>query len=159
MTAVDADSHTSYRVTFKPNCSLTQSGRVRVVLLLTVIPCGIAIGFSLLGAWMVLPFVGMEICALAYAFYYVNSHASDYESISIDGDSLLVERCTGQHLSQYQLNPYWVNVVQHEQENGELRLGLRSHGKEIEVGRYLTRKQRESLAEQLQKRTGTFFRD
>jgi uncharacterized membrane protein len=159
MIAVEADSRTSYRVTFKPNCSLSQSGKVRVVLLLTVIPCCIAVGFGLLGAWLVLPFVGMEICALGYAFYYVNRHASDYESISIVGDSLLVERCTGQHLSRYQLNPYWVNVVKHEQENGELRLGLRSHGKEIEVGRYLTRKQRESLAEQLQKRTGTFFRD
>jgi uncharacterized membrane protein len=159
MTAVDADSHTSYTVTFKPNCSLTQSGKVRVVLLLTVIPCCIAIGFSLLGAWMVLPFVGIEIFALAYAFYYVNSHASDFERISIEGDSLLVERCTGQYVSQYQLNPYWASVVRHEQPNGELRLGLLSHGKEIEVGRYLTRKQLESLAEQLQKRTGKYFRN
>ncbi len=159
MLAVDADSCTSYRVTFKPNCSLSQSGKVRVVLMLTVIPCCIAIGFGSLGAWLVLPFVGMEIFALAYAFYYVNSHASDYESICIEGDSLLVERCTGQYLSQHQLNPYWAKVVRHEQANGELRLGLLSHGKEIEVGRYLTRKQRESLAEQLQKRTGTFFRD
>jgi uncharacterized membrane protein len=155
----DVDSHTSYSVTFKPNCSLTQSGKVKVVLLLTIIPCCIAIGFSLLGAWLVLPFVGLEIFALGYAFYHVNSHESDYESISIDGDSLLVERCTGEVVSQYQLNPYWASVVRHEQPNGELRLGLLSHGKEIEVGRYLTRKQRESLAEQLQKRTGTFFRN
>jgi uncharacterized membrane protein len=157
MFAVEVDSCTSYSVRFKPNCSMSQSGKVRVVLLLTVAPCCIAIGFSLLGAWLVLPFVGIEICALGYAFYYVNSHASDYESISIDGDSLLVERCTDQHLSQYQLNPYWAKVVRHELANGELHLGLLSHGKEIEVGRYLTRKQRESLAEQLQKRTGTFF--
>ncbi len=159
MTAVDADSYASYSVTFKPNCSLTQSGKTRVVLLLTVIPCCIAIGFSLLGAWMVLPFVGLEIFALAYAFYYVNRHANDFERISIEGDHLLVERCTGQHVSQYQLNPYWASVVRHEHPNGELRLGLLAHGKEIEVGRYLTRKQLESLAEQLQKRMGKYFRN
>jgi uncharacterized membrane protein len=155
----DVDSHTSYSVTFKPNCSLSHSGKVKVVLLLTIIPCCIAIGFSLLGAWLVLPFVGLEIFALGYAFYYVDNHESDYESISIDGDSLLVERCTGQVVSQYQLNPYWASVVRHELPNGELRLGLLSHGKEIEVGHYLTKKQRETLAEQLQKRTGTFFRN
>jgi uncharacterized membrane protein len=149
----------SYSVTFKPNCSLSAIGKVKVVLLLTIIPCCIAISFSYIGAWLVLPFVGLEIFALSYAFYHVNSHSSDYERISIAGDNLLIERCSGQQLSQYVLNPYWAKVVRHELANGELRLGLQSHGKEIEIGCYLTRKQRESLAEQLQNRIGTFFRN
>ena len=145
-----------YNVTFKPNCSLTASNKRNVVLLLTIIPCCIAIGFGILGAWFVLPFVGLEIGALAFAFYYVNSHESDYESISIDGDSLLIERGHGKQISQQELNPYWVNVERIELPSGELKLHLISHGKRIEVGRYLTRKQRETLADQLQKRTGTF---
>ncbi len=153
-----SEAGSGYRVTFKPNCSLSANGKVKVVLLLTVIPCCIAVGFALLGAWLVLPFVGLEIFALGYAFYHVNSHDSDYESISIDGDSLVIERCNRQQLTKYVLSPYWAKVVRHELPNGELHLGLLSHGKEIEVGRYLTRKQRESLAEQLQKRTGTFYK-
>jgi uncharacterized membrane protein len=153
------DSQLSYSVTFKPNCSLSTSGKQKVVLLLAVIPCCIAIGFSLIGAWMVLPFAGLEIFALGYAFYYVNSHDSDYESISIDGDSLKIERSVGQVVRQYELNPYWVKLVRHEQPNGTLRLGLVSQGKEIEVGRYLTTEQREKLAVQLQKRIGTFFKN
>lgn len=148
----------SYSVTFKPNCSLSASGKIKVVLLLTIIPCCIAIGFSFIGAWLVLPFVGLEIFALGYAFYNVNRHNDDFERISIDGDNLLVERCTGQQVSLHTLSPYWAKLVRHESPNGELRLGLLSHGKEIEIGRYLTRKQRESLAEQLQKRIGTFFK-
>jgi uncharacterized membrane protein len=148
----------SYCVTFKPNCSLSASGKIMVVMLLTIIPSCIAIGFSLIGAWLVLPFVGIEIFALGYAFYHVNSHSSDYESISIDGDSLLVERGNLQHVSKHEINPYWTSVVRHELPNGDLHVGLLSHGKEIEVGRYLTRKQRELLAAQLQIRTGTFYR-
>ena len=151
----DSDS-SSYRVTFKPNCSLTAKAKRNVVLLLTIIPCCIAVGFGMLGAWFVLPFVGLEIAALSFAFYYVNSHESDYESISIDGNSLLVERGSGQQVSQCELNPYWVRLQRLELPNGELRLILISHGKSIEVGRYLTRKQREVLADQLQKRTGAF---
>jgi uncharacterized membrane protein len=158
MTLAVVDSFASYKITCKPNCSLTATGKVKVVLLLTVIPVCIAVGFSLLGAWWVLPFVGLEIFALGFAFYHVNRHAEDYESISIDGDNLVIECCSKKQISQFVLNPYWAKVVRHKMPNGELRLCLMSHGKEIEVGRYLTQKQRISLAKQLQARVGTPYR-
>lgn len=145
----------SYQVTFKPNCALTSDQKKKVVLLLTFIPCCIAVGFVIVGLWLVLPFIGLEIVALGYAFYYINSRESDYESISIIGDTLVVERSNKQGVNQYEFNPYWVKLLRRELPNGELRLSLLSHGKEIEVGHYLTRAQREALAYQLQKRTGT----
>jgi uncharacterized membrane protein len=154
MVVSEVDAYNSFKVTFKPNSALSALSKQKVVILLTVIPCVIGIAFCFLGAWLVLPFVGLEIAALAYAFYYVNRHETDYESISIDADSLIVERCVGEHVSQQVINPYWVKVVQHELPNGELHLYLQSHGKEIEIGRYLTRKQRELLAGQLKQRTG-----
>jgi uncharacterized membrane protein len=154
MIVPEIDAYNSFKVTFKPNCALSAANKQKVVILLTVIPCVIGVAFSLLGAWLVLPFVGMEIAALAYAFYYVNRHEADYESISIEGDSLVVERCIGETVSQQVVNPYWVKIVQQELANGELHLYLQSHGKDIEIGRYLTRKQRELLARQLKQRTG-----
>lgn len=150
----EIDAYNSFKVTFKPNSALSAIGKQKVVLLLTVIPCVIGIAFCFLGAWLVLPFVGLEIAALAYAFYYINQHETDYESISINGDNLLVERCVGENVSRQIINPYWVKVIQHELSNGELRLYLQSHGKELEIGHYLTRKQRELLASQLKQRTG-----
>lgn len=154
MLVSEIDAYNSFKVTFKPNSALSAASKQKVVISLTVIPCVIGIAFCFLGAWLVLPFVGLEIVALAYAFYYVNQHETDYESISIDADSLVVERCVGETLTQQVINPYWVKVVQHELSNGELHLYLQSHGKEIEIGRYLTRKQRELLARQLKQRTG-----
>ena len=156
MVISEIDAYNSFRVTFKPNSALSAASKQKIVVLLTVIPCLIGLGFALVGAWLILPFVGLEIVALAYAFYYINSHESDYESITIEGDSLVVQRSVGQQLSQQIINPYWVKVVKHELPNGELHLYLQSHGKEIEVGSYLTRKQRELLAKQLQQRTGMF---
>ncbi len=100
MIVSEIDAYNSYKVTFKPNCALSVVSKQKVVILLTVIPCIIGIAFSLLGAWLVLPFVGLEIATLAYAFYYVNRHEADYESISIEGDSLVVERCVGETISQ-----------------------------------------------------------
>ena len=159
MIIANVDSYNSFRVTFKPNSALTPVNKIKVVVLLAMIPMLIGIGFSLIGAWLVLPFVGLEIMAIAIAFYYINNHEADYESISIDGDSLVVERCTAQKISQDVINPYWVKVLQHILPNGDLHLYLQSHGKEIEVGRYLTREQRELLAKQLKQRTGMFNRN
>lgn len=151
----EVDAYNSFKVTFKPNSALSVVSKQRIIILLTLIPCVIGIVFCFLGAWPILPFVGLEVAALAYAFFYINKHEADYESISIEGESLVVERCVGDNLSQQKINPYWAKVVQHELPNGELHLYLQSHGKEIEVGRYLTRKQRELLARQLKQRTGT----
>lgn len=156
MIIADVDSYNSFRVTFKPNSALTADNKIKVVILLAIIPLLIGVGFSLVGAWLVMPFVGLEILALAIAFYYINNHEADYESISIDGDSLVVERSTSQQVSQDVINPYWVKILQHKLPNGELHLYLQSHGKEIEVGRYLTSEQRELLAKQLKQRTGMF---
>ena len=156
MIITDVDSYNSFKVTFKPNSALTADNKIKVVVLLAMIPMLIGIGFSLIGAWLVLPFVGLEIFALAIAFNYINNHEENYESICIVGDSLVVERSTAQQVSQDVINPYWVKVLQHKLPDGELHLYLQSHGKEIEVGRYLTREQRELLAKQLKQRTGMF---
>lgn len=142
----------TFNVTFKPNSSLSAYAKLRVILLLSIIPCIIGIGFTLIGVWLVLPFVGLELAALAYAFYYINLHEEDYESISIDGDKLVVETCYQGLVTKKMLNPYWTTLVKRESENGELHIGLKSHGKEIVIGKYLTKTQRETIAEQIQKR-------
>jgi uncharacterized membrane protein len=154
MVVSEIDAYNSFKVTFKPNSALSAVSKQKVIMLLTAIPCAIGVAFCFLGAWLVLPFVGLEVVALAYAFYYVNQHEADYESISIDRDNLVVERCIGEKVTQQVINPYWVKVIQHELPNGELHLYLQSHGKVIEVGSFLTRKQRELLARQLKQRTG-----
>ena len=154
MVVSEIDAYNSFKVTFKPNSALSAASKQKVIILLTAIPCVIGISFCFIGAWLVLPFVGLEVAALAYAFYYINKHEADYESIIIEGDSLVIERCLGEQISQHVINPYWVKVVQQDLPNGELHLYLQSHGKDIEVGRYLTRKQRELLAKQLKHRTG-----
>lgn len=147
-------SVTDYQIISKPNNSLTASQRVKLVAVLAIIPLLVAVGFVLAGMWMVLPFFGLELLALGYAFYYVNCHAGDYESIRIEDGCLVVERRNLNYTSRDMLNPYWVQVVMQDQPSRELRLYLRSHGKELEIGRYMTSEQRAGLGAQLRKRTG-----
>lgn len=152
-----AVSGVDYKFTARPNCSLPPSGKFRLVVLLATPPLTISIAFSLAGAWMVFPFAGLELLALAYAFYIIHCHAADYESITINGERLTVEKRDVDHVSQAEFHRYWVHVVLRMAPDGEQRLWLRSHGREVEVGRYMNNEQRLALAQQLQKRTGAFY--
>lgn len=144
-----------YRVIARPNCSLSPRGRVAVVALIASFSLLVAIGFSLIGAWLVLPFAGLELLALAYAFYHIHCHAEDYESITIAGDHLAVEKRDYKNVSQIVFNRYWARVTLRELPSGEQCLLLRSHGKEVEFGRrFMDNQQRIALARQLKQRVG-----
>ena len=151
-----ATSIVDYKIVARPNCSLSPQEMAKIVALLAFFSLSIAIAFSLAGAWMVFPFAGLELLALAYAFYFINSHADDYESITISGDRLAIEKHQHKSTSQVVFHRYWAQVVLRQTPSGEHRLWLRSHGKEVEVGHFMNNRQRLALAQQLQMRTGAF---
>jgi uncharacterized membrane protein len=146
-----------YKVVARPNCSLSPKGMLRVVAALAFLPLSVAVGFGMAGAWLVFPFAGLELLAVAYAFYFIYRHAGDYESITIDGERIAIEQHSYKNSYQVVFHRYWAQVVLREVPGGEQRLWLRSHGKEVEVGRYMNNEQRLALAQQLQKRTGAVY--
>lgn len=150
-----ASSVVDYRIIARPNCSLSPKGRIGVVALIASFSLAVAIGFSLIGAWLVLPFAGLELVAVAYAFYYINCHAADYESITIEGDQLAVEKRDYKNTSQIVFHRYWARVLLRDLPSGDQSLLLRSHGKEVEFGRhFMNNDQRLALAQQLKRRVG-----
>ncbi len=114
-------------------------------------------GFTLAGAWLVFPFAGAELVALGAAFYILHRHSGDYESLVIAGDDLAIEKRIYNRISRVVFHRYWARVVLCETPSGEKRLWLRSHGKEVEFGRYMNNDARLILASQLKRRTGVIF--
>ena len=129
------------KIILKPNNSLSPEGTVKVVMALFVIVLLVSIGFSLIGAWLVLPFAGIEIVALAYAFYSVYLHSNDYESITIVGDEVIVEKKNDKDLTMMVFQRYWAqisvrDVMQGSGKGSKRGLFISSHGKEVEFGKY-----------------------
>lgn len=87
-----ASSVVAYSIIARPSCSLSPKGWIGVVALIASFSLAVAIGFSLVYAWQVLPFAGLVLVAMAYAFYYINCHAADYASITIEGDQPVVAK-------------------------------------------------------------------
>ena len=137
----------------QPNCSLTQKARRNVFVAIAAVTLLIASVFSSLGYWLILPFAGLEIGVLAWAFDALAKRADDYESLRICGDEILIERREGGNLERRTLNCQWAQLVLvMASPGGRVGLALRSHGRDTEVGAFLTDEDRLGLAEELRAR-------
>lgn len=75
-----------------PNRSLSWRGNMRILYSLCAISVVIVGGMMLAGAWVVLPFVGLELGALALALYLTAWRCRQQEVLSLQGDNLVLEK-------------------------------------------------------------------
>jgi uncharacterized membrane protein len=103
-----------------------------------------------LGAWPVLVFLGLDVLAVIVAFRLSYAQMAAYERITIGDGELVVERVDVKGRSQeWRFASYWVSVLfEGEEDDGVVT--LRSHGRSLEVGRYLVPFERKAFADTLQ---------
>lgn len=131
----------------RPQCSLTRAQERLVLGSLAALCFGVAIGFAVLGFWLVLPFAGLEIGLLAWALGALRSRERDYETLTIEGDAVVLEWRTGKRSGRREMNRQWVRVeCDCAAPDRNCRLCVISHGSETEVGHYLSDEARRQLA-------------
>lgn len=146
------------KIIARPNNSLSPENSLKLMVVLAIVAFVVALGFAHVGAWLVLPFAGLELAAFAYAFYYVYLHSSDFESIAIDGDRVIVEKRSFRETSVTEFQRYWMQV--HVRNIGRGKgvvsksgLFIGSHGKEVEFGKhFINDEQRVALAHELKQK-------
>jgi uncharacterized membrane protein len=144
-----AEDLATYSFTARRNNSISPAGWRRVFAFISAITLGIAAAFAALGAWLIMPFAGIELALLYWAFRHLENHAGDYERVTIEGDRVIVEVVDRNSQQRYVFNRYWVQVLLY---GGERRLTLRSRGIEVEIGRYLTHEDRALAARTLKQK-------
>ena len=131
----------------KRNCSMAPRQLVMLYLSLCIVSLGIASGFWLQGATLVLPFAGLELLTVGAAFLVYARHAADNESIRLQPGRLTVEHASGKRVVKVEFAPAWVRV---EPEHGDRSLvELSGQGRSISVGRFVRPELRRQLAEEL----------
>jgi uncharacterized membrane protein len=134
----------------KPNNSLTPRGIVWLFISIVLIVSTVALGVSLSGAWLVLPFAGFEVLAFAYALHHIRLHYGDYESVSLVGNEVVVEKHGYKNSEKFTFQRYWARVTLRDSMDGTCGIFIGSHGKEIEFGsRYMDNEQRITVARKL----------
>ena len=135
----------------KRNCSASPRQLAGVFVSVVAVSFTFGVAFATQGLWMVLPFVGLEILAVAAAFICYGRHAVDYERIDLHDGSMRVERREGGRKSEFRFDAAWVRVEFAEGPDAgrRVRVDLVSRGHRVEVGRYLVDVQRIALGHEL----------
>lgn len=155
-----AISNLGNQIILKPNNSISPEAGVRVVLALAGLIFLVAFGFTRIGAWLVLPFAGLELLAIAYAFYFMHLHSADFESITISDDVVVVEKKDDKKISTTVFQRYWAQVSVRKVVDGADVNGLfiNSHGNEVEFGKkYINDEQRVLLAREIKQKLRSIY--
>ena len=128
-----------YALAARRNNSLTSFDRIFAFGLIAFVSLGIATAFACLGAWPILPFAGIEVLVLYWAWRWVARHAHDYELLTITGDVVEIEVADVERVQRFRFNRCWTQVVC---ARDGATLALHSHGRQIEFGRHLTNEER-----------------
>ena len=145
--------------TVRPNCAM--SWRATKFLVLFFACCFAAVGayFASIGAWLVLPFAGLELAVLAVGFYISALAGHSREVIEIHGPVVRVMR-GGRKMDEVARFPAnWTQVLMWRDPTGwyPCRLQLRCHGRRLEIASQVVEAEREELALALEDWLGFAF--
>jgi len=108
------------------------------------------LGFFLLGAWPVMGFFGLDVLLVYLAFQLNYRAARLHELIELNASELRLTRVYPSGRSQsWSFNPYWVRLELEEFETQADRLSLRSHGKVLTFGSFLSDEEKRGFADAL----------
>ena len=141
------DGNAGFSLTLKRNCSISPAGLAGVFAALALVVVTIGAGFAIAGAWLVLPFAGLEVLLLVAAYLAYARRAADYERIVLDAGRLTVEVGKAQRIERYEMEARRARVSLEEQ-----RVVVRGAREQLELGRHLDAQARVLFAAELQKR-------
>jgi uncharacterized membrane protein len=102
------------------------------------------------GAWPVMPFLGIDIALLAWAFRSSTIAAKRKERVTLTPEELRVASIPPKGpKSEVTLNPYWVRVEMDEPAEHWSQLTLWSKGKGLRIGTFLPPAERANFAQRL----------
>lgn len=135
----------------RPNHSLSARGTLGAVLVFGVVLGLISIRLAYMGFWLMIPFLLLDIIAVATAFYYIRRKCCIHESVKIDDKQLLIEHHEIKRPKSWGFDLSWVQVKlqKHAHPWQPSRLLIGSHGNWIELAGFLTDEERASLANEL----------
>ena len=141
-----------FRLLIRPDCSLSLRGAKVLVLTFGLVAALIGAFMLTLGAWPVLPFLGLEIAVLAAVFLMLQRRSRFYDLVEVRGDDVSLHQ-RGRHGEKSgKLNRYWTQVrlaAGGHWYPSKLLVG--SHGDFMEIGAALTEEDRIKTAKELQR--------
>ncbi len=137
-------------LTLVPHRSLTQRGLFIVMMLLSGVSFVAGIVFFLIGAWPVIGFFGLDVLLIYIALKVNLKRARACEMLLLTDTAFTIERVSHHgKRRKITLQPYWLRVDLDDPPEHHSQVWLRSHGRQVAVGTFLSPDERVVLAELL----------
>jgi uncharacterized membrane protein len=144
------------RIVIAPNCSLSVRGALVFFGGMCAVSFSIAGLMAALGFWPILPFAGLEMVLLAWALRASLARRRQHQTITVSERDVLVESRTGSSCVKVVFPRHWAQVKLRRPASRlyPSRLVIESHGRQCEVGDFLTEEERRGLAARLDRLIG-----
>lgn len=148
----DGDDAILFSAILRPHRSGGRLVGRAVLAVAAVIWLPIAAVVATIGAWPVLPFLGLELALLALALGLSRRSGNAIEAITLSRQVLTVRRLDhwGTETS-ISFAPHWLQVIVETVDEDNNRLVLRSHGQSLTIARFLLPHERVALARALRR--------
>ncbi len=108
------------------------------------------VAFLLVGPSPVFVVAALDILLVWYVFRMSYQTGRRYETVRLTEEALTVLRVTSRGKRQsYRFHPYWLQIELDDPPQADSPLILRSHGHEVEIGRFLTPEEKTDFARAL----------
>jgi uncharacterized membrane protein len=139
-----------YETVLRPHRSLPPRGFFIFMMVIAAVSFAAGILFVRIGAWPVTGFFGLDVLLLYGAFRLSYRSGRMRETVRLAGDDLTVERVSVRgEIRTWRFQAFWLRLLLIEQGVDRNRLLLRSHGRELAVGGFLTAEERRTLAAEI----------
>ena len=144
------------RIVLCPNCSLSVRGASLFFGSLCFVSFAIAGLLALRGFWPVLPFAGLEMALLGWALWASLGRRFHRQTIIVSDSDVSVESRDKAYCAQVVFPRHWAQVKLRRPASRlhPSRLTIESHGRQCELGSFLTEDERRGLAQRLQRLVG-----
>ena len=105
----------------------------------------VATGAAVVGAWLILPFAGIEIFLVWLAFHVIAKHEMDYESLVVTNSEFRWERRYGSKLEKLEGSRHWASMSRARRKLEADAIYLLYGGNEVSVGRLMSAAEKRAL--------------
>ncbi len=144
------------RIEICPNCSLSLRGARLFFAAACIVPFGVAGFLAVKGFWPVLPFAGLEMAVLGWALNTSMERRFHRQTITLTERDVSIESRERLRSEQVVFPRHWAQVKLRRPAANlhPSRLTIESHGRQCELGSFLTEEERRGLALRLQRLIG-----
>jgi len=143
-------------IEIRPNCSLSVRGARLFFVSACVMPFGMGGLLALKGFWPILPFAGLEMALLAWALKVSLERRFHSQTITVTESNVSVESRHRSSTERVVFPRHWAQVKLRRPAASlhPSRLTIESHGRQCELGSFLTEEERRGLARRLARLVG-----